>query len=144
MSEDLASSVRDRLNQLEQLAQKATQGDWHRNPGWSTSPSIDAGKYDTAIGPGDVSCSRYCYGGSSRVELSGEDADHITTWDPPTVLTLVAGLRAVLDQHGPDPDNPRLCESCGCQDCAGVTCPCPTVRALASAVGIPAEGAGHE
>lgn len=85
-----------RYDEDEATARAATQGRWHRNQGWASSPSIDAGEYDTVIGPGEVRCATYCYGGSSSVEVSDEDAAHIAHHDPARVLAEVAAKRAIL------------------------------------------------
>lgn len=68
-----------------------------------------------------------------------EDEEHIATFDPPTVLALIAALEAVLALHYPEPfhDEPSKSFCVADQRTAGVW-PCPTIRAITEALGIEA------
>lgn len=62
-------------DQIRALVDSGTPGPWHRNRDW-----IDAGEYDEVLAPAPVDCMAYCYGGSSRIELSDADAAKIVAF----------------------------------------------------------------
>lgn len=81
------------LDTLDALRAEATPGPWRVAP----SGAIDAGDYDTVIGPGDVNCMSRCYGGTSTIEGDNLTADAACIIAAVNHLpALVAALRAVL------------------------------------------------
>lgn len=52
-------------------------GRWRVSKGRDGSNWIDAGEYDEVIRPAPVDCMAYCYGGSSQIELTDDDAAKI-------------------------------------------------------------------
>jgi hypothetical protein len=59
------------VDALDAARAAATPGPWSIDAkGW-----IDAGDYATVIGPADVDCMSYCYGGTSRIEGDNLPAD---------------------------------------------------------------------
>lgn len=135
---DLIAYLKARLDEEEALARAATQGTWRLSAGFSTNPSIDAGEYDTVIGCGPVECMRYCYGGTSTVDMAEADATHIAYWDPARVLADIAVRREILEWHEEHEGWCLGCElNCKCDQFENCSCdiwrtfPCPTVLAFA-------------
>ena len=71
----------------------ATPGPWRIARSRGGVPWIDAGEYDEVLAPADVDCMAYCYGGTSRIEMSDADAEFIAH-----ARTDVADLLDALDE----------------------------------------------
>lgn len=103
---DVADFIRARLDEDEAAARAATPGAWKIRPRLE-GVCIDAGEYDQVIAPGVVSCGSYCYGGTSSVDISDADAEHIARYDPARVLADVAAKREIVawvGDYDADPD----------------------------------------
>ena len=79
-------------DQIRALVDSGTPGPWHRNRDW-----IDAGEYDEVLAPAPVDCMAYCYGGSSRIELSDADAAKIVAFV--NAGPALADLIEAIDEH---------------------------------------------
>lgn len=67
------------MNAAHDLAATGTPGPWRLSLGASGTNWIDAGDYDEVLAPAPAECMAYCYGGSSRIDLSDADAAKIVT-----------------------------------------------------------------
>ena len=114
-------------DRIRTLADSGTPGPWELSKP-SGDPWIEqVGPVgNTVLEPERVDCMSYCYGGSSRYNLSDADAAKIVAAVNmlPAVAALVEAVEADHEEH--------LCEFEGhvCSGC-GNTWPCPTARALA-------------
>lgn len=103
---DVADFIRARLDEDEAAARAATPGAWKIRPRLE-GVCIDAGRYDQVIAPGVVSCGSYCYGGTSSVDISDADAEHIARHDPARVFADIAAKREIVawvGDYDADPD----------------------------------------
>lgn len=89
--------TREELAAIRERAEKSTPGPWVRRGQWIVGG--DKG-WDEVLAPDDVECGLYCYGGTSRIELSEEDADFIAhaREDIPALLTHIDELEAELSR----------------------------------------------
>lgn len=77
MSEPLRRVTPEERAEIRARLDAATPGPWRVSPSPSGTRWIDAGTYDEVISPASVDCMRYCYGGTSDINLSVADADLI-------------------------------------------------------------------
>lgn len=114
----------ERLAEIQARADQATAGPWEvdndydimgRRPGLSPDPELDP-----VIG-----------------HLERDEDDDFVTHARTDVPALVAALRAVLDLHKPrDWHGKNICDACSeTEDSLFMEYPCPTVRAVADALG---------
>lgn len=129
------------LDALEAVARAATPGEWE--PYQVHHTRSEAGYCAVEVGDTEVRIARF--------EGGWFDAEHIATFDPPTVLALIAKLReaeAVSTKlaaaagraralHKPTEAlnvrygrKQQVCTGCGTDDGNWQTWPCPTIRAL--------------
>lgn len=142
------TDLTDRLDQIEARAEAATPGPWEADV-TEVSQHWSRPKPWVTVVSSEVACMAYCYGGSGRGIERETDAEFIAAART-DVPTLVAALRAVLDLHcdaGPSqgydfgPDGgygwaDHCCATCGAHGEYGVEWPCPTVQAIADALGV--------
>lgn len=93
-------------DQIRALADTGTPADrWRVRQGRNGSNWIDAGEYDEVLQPAPADCMAYCYGGSSQIELSDEDAAKIVA--AVNALPRIADLIGVVDD-----EHRQFSESC--------------------------------
>lgn len=118
--------ISDRLGQIEDRADAATEAPWE----WeATNPTMAGANWNLRIAgrPGIRLAVREYQHGPANAEFIA----HART----DVPALVAALRAVLDLHKP---RESCCDDCGpqqCEECEAWEWPCQTFRAIATALG---------
>lgn len=94
--------VTTRLTELKAVAEKATPGPW------AVEETKDSGEYGDYLvhGVHPIATATWysdsAYAHTALDEMALEDATHIATFDPPTVLALIAaleGVMALIDEH---------------------------------------------
>ncbi len=106
-----AELLRRAASEMRRRAEAATPGPWHvPRRGFG----IDAGEFDTVIGPGRVDCMAYCYGGSSTIDGDRLDADqaHIASWHPAVAFKVARVLQSIAE-HIASHDCEAHCEPGG-------------------------------
>lgn len=118
MSGDVREVILARLAEVEAVARAATPGPWAvYRTAESVNVGADHGDYANVV---------------KRFDPDAEEPNlhHIALNDPAAVLAWVAGIRAVVDLHGPPHDMSLLpddyCGTCGRRQ------PCRTLRAIAA------------
>lgn len=132
MSKDLATWLRERLDEDEQGAKAAANRmppTW--NPPGQARLDADRGDYVLSAGRG---YEEEVFGQVWDVR-DGPVVAHITQWDPARVLTEVQAKRRIIDVHesGPSSENewPAACHHGRLQELGVMRWPCPTLRLLA-------------
>jgi hypothetical protein len=120
-------------DQIRALADTGTPADrWRIRQGRGGSNWIEAGEYDEVLQPAPVTCMAYCYGGSSQIELSDEDAAKIVA-----AVNALPALADLIDAVGTHRKRARLTACAVCD----FPWPCPTTAArdaLVEALGVTA------
>ena len=119
-------------DKIHALADTGTPADrWRIRQGRDGSNWIEAGEYDEVLQPAPVTCMAYCYGGSSQIELSDEDAAKIVA-----AVNALPHIANLIDST--DRDHRRFSDSC--VNCGGEW-PCEYAAArdaLVQALGVTA------
>lgn len=119
-------SISDRLGQIEDRADAATEAPWE----WeATNPTMTGANWNLRIAgrPGiRLAVSEYQHGPANAEFIAHARTD---------VPALVAALHAILDLHEGAPNSvSALYPDPACNEC-GQTMPCPTVRAVEATLG---------
>ena len=117
-------------DKIHALADTGTPADrWRIRQGRDGSNWIEAGEYDEVLQPAPVTCMAFCYGGSSQIELSDEDAAKIVA--AVNALPHIANLIDTIDTHNyQSTQNQLWCDVCGDLEIA----PCQPVAAARDAL----------
>lgn len=121
------------LDESQQLANQATEGPWAWSDAAHGSPTNGPTHHAVRARGGMVAETDYDVRGALNAEfIIAARTD---------VVQLEAALRGVLDLHRPEAfhDEPSMHFCRTCQVTSGVW-PCPTVRAIADALGVETEG----
>jgi hypothetical protein len=125
MTSDLPARISAALDRIEDTARAATPGPWSYD-----ERAVIFGPHNSSI--------FQCADCEAWGEADEEDAAHIALNDPAFVLAWCAGIRAVVEVHAPvDAGHDfAYCLVCVQHDYTDTMWPCPTLTALAGAVGV--------